>query len=319
MKKLLLLGCACSFLGQLIFAQTAYYPRDTTYSITSAYYHIQKQYPDVVPVRPNLPKGIEASLNLVYAKLENGRQLHLDILRPKKGKRKKRVAVVMIHGGGWISGSKENLIPMAQQLAKKGYVTITVEYRLGGEATYPAGVHDLKAAIRWLRANADQYGIDSNKIAAYGCSAGAHLASLLGATNGLSLYDKHAMNTSFSADVQAVLNIDGIVSFVHPEAKPEWTGRSANAWLDRYEEHYERWKEASPLTYAGKNTPPILFVNSTYPRFHAGRDDLIRILDQFDIYSETHTLEGSPHSFWLVNPWFTPTLKYANRFLKKIF
>lgn len=95
MKKLLLLGCACSFLGQLIFAQTAYYPRDTTYSITSAYYHIQKQYPDVVPVRPNLPKGIEASLNLVYAELENGRQLHLDILRPKKGKRKKRVAVVM--------------------------------------------------------------------------------------------------------------------------------------------------------------------------------------------------------------------------------
>lgn len=123
--------------------------------------------------------------------------------------------------------------------------------------------------------------------------------------------------TSFSADVQAILNIDGIVLFIHAEAKPEWTGRSANTWLDKYEENHERWKDASPLEYVGEQTPPILFVNSSDPRFHAGRDDMIRILDQYHIYSERHTLRGSPHSFWLVDPWFEPTLNYANRFLQK--
>lgn len=266
-----------------------------------------------------MPKQVQAFPNLVYLELTEERKLHLDIFKPKKNGRKKRPAVLMIQGGGWLAGAKENLIPMAEQLAKKGFVAVTVEYRLGDEAAYPAAVCDLKAAVRWLRKNAEKYDVDTNKIAAYGCSAGAQLATLLGATNGLSLFDEHTQNLSYSADIQAVLNIDGIVSFVHSEAKPEWTGRSANLWLGDYSEHNERWKAASPLEYANKNTPPILFVNSALPRFHAGRDDFIFILNQNKIYNQVHTFEDAPHSFWLVNPWFEPTLKYSVRFLKKIF
>ncbi len=299
--------------------QSGYAPRDTSYSIHSTWQKVRKNHPDVRPVWPDLPKGVKAKNNLVYARPGGGRELHLDVFYPKKKKKEGRPAVLMIHGGGWTTGSKENLIPMAQQLAKAGYVTVTVEYRLSAEAPYPAGVHDLKAAVRWMRANAKQFCIDTNRIAAYGCSAGAHLASLLGTTNGLTLFDGVGENMQHSADVQAVLNIDGIVSFIHPEAEPEWTGKSANAWLGSYTDNFEKWKEASPLEYAGAGSPPFLFVNSSYPRFHAGREDLFEMLDIHGIYHEDHTFEGSPHGFWLLEPWFGPTLGYAVGFLEKVF
>ena len=99
----------------------------------------------------------------------------------------------------------------------------------------------------------------------------------------------------------------------------EWTGRSANAWLGPYEENKERWKAASPLAYAGADTPPFLFVNSGRARFHAGRDDLITVLQAHNIYYQQHTFEEAPHSFWLVHPWFNPTLAQIEAFLKTVF
>lgn len=313
----------CLVLSQYasLFAQN-YTPKDTTYSIYSSYLKIRKKIPKVQPVWAENPAQIIAFSNIVYATIPTNRQLHLDIFKLKKDKKKKQPAVIMIHGGGWMSGSKENLIPMAQQLAKKGFVTVTVEYRLGGEAPYPAAIHDLKTAIRWIRSNAENYNIDTNKIAAYGCSAGAQLATLLGTTNDNPIFDNLASsteNTQYSANIQAILNIDGIVSFVHPEAKPEWTGKSANAWLGDFNTNYDNWKAASPLEYVNEKTPPILFINSSRPRFHAGRDDFINSIEQYNTYYETYTFDDSPHVFWLLEPWFQPTLKYSIRFLKKVF
>ena len=299
-------------------AQRGYHPRDTSYSIHSSYEKIRKDHPDVKEVYGSLPDGVVADTNVVYATVDGDRELHLDVWRPE-GIEALRPAVILIHGGGWTTGSKENQIPMAQRLAARGYITVTPEYRLSAEAPYPAAVSDLKLAVRWLRANGGIYGIDTSRIAAYGASAGAHLASLLGTTNELDLYDSDHPLKKHSAAVQAVLNIDGIVSFVHPEAEPEWTGRSANAWLGNYDQEREWWREASPLEYAGAATPPFLFVNSSYPRFHAGRDDLLTILDRHGIYHEEHTFAGSPHAFWLLDPWFEPTLEYTVAFLGKVF
>lgn len=315
MKKyfviLLLLGAVPST------AQTEYQPRDTSYSIHSTYEKVRKTQPEVRKVTATEHRRVLRDNNVVYTVHLNGeRPLHADVFYPKP-RRKQRPAVLMIHGGGWTTGSKENLHPMASRLAAKGYITATVEYRLSAESPYPAGVEDLKTAVRWLRANAATYGIDTNQIAAYGCSAGAHLASLLGTTNELELYDGNPDYPGHSAAVQAVLNIDGIVSFIHPESEPEWTGRSANAWLGPYQN--PNWREASPLEYAGKDSPPFLFINSAYPRFHGGRDDLFLVLDRFNIYHEVHTFAGSPHGFWLLDPWFEPTLKYNLAFLRRVF
>ncbi|MCP9236122.1 alpha/beta hydrolase [Lewinella sp. JB7] len=298
-------------------AQSGYHPRDTSYSIHSSFEKIRRDYPGVRPVYPRLPAGVVADTNRVYFTAAGDRELHLDVFRLPADEL--RPGVLMIHGGGWTTGSKENLTPMAQRLAGLGYVTVTPEYRLSAEAPYPAAVIDLKQAVRWMRAHAGEYGIDTNRIAAYGCSAGGQLASLLGVTNGPLLYDTVSPWVGYSADVQAVLNIDGIVSFIHPEAEPEWTGRSANAWLGDFKGNYLQWREASPLEYAGIGTPPFLFVNSSYPRFHAGRQDFIDILHRQGTYSEVQTFADAPHAFWLLDPWFEPTLEYAVRFLGRIF
>ena len=318
MKQLLLSFLLWS-VAAFSYAQHTYFPRDTAYSIHSSFIKISKKYPQVKPIWEKMPKQVKAFRNLVYLELQNGRKLHLDVFQPQKVKHNKCPVVLMIHGGGWIHGSKENLIPMAQQLAKNGFVAMTVEYRLGGESPYPAAVYDLKTAVRWIRANAKTYHIDTNKIAVYGCSAGAHLATLLGTTNLQTHFDEHQDYANYSAQVHAILNIDGIVSFTHPEAKPEWTGRSANAWLGDFNEHVNRWQAASPLKYVDENTPPTLFVNSSQPRFHAGRDDFIAILNQHNTYHKTYTFDDAPHAFWLLDPWFEPTLKYSIRFLKKVF
>lgn len=301
----------------MIHAQTAMFPKDTSYTLRSAYEHIRKKNPEVLPIHPALPRRVRFQTDVVYAQIGE-RALHLDIYYPAHKRKGGRPGVLLIHGGGWRSGSRDMEVPMAQRLAGAGYVAVAVEYRLSLEARYPAAVHDLKAAVRWLRANAGQYGLDSTRIAAYGCSAGGQLAALLGATNGLPLFEGDEGNSGHSSAVQAVLNIDGIVSFVHPEASSE--GTMAGEWLGGSRtENPANWTAASPLEYVNEHTPPFLFVNSGAPRFHAGRDDFIQALNRAGTYSEVHTFPEAPHSFWTVHPWFEPTLRYSTDFLKKVF
>ncbi|HEY0176848.1 MAG TPA: alpha/beta hydrolase, partial [Pedobacter sp.] len=126
-----------------------------------------------------------------------------------------------------------------------------------------------------------------------------------------------------SSKVQAVIDIDGTLSFVHPESGEGNDSRSISAatyWFGYpRKEKPELWEEASPLTYAGKDTPPFLFVNSSIDRMHAGRNDLIKILSENGTYSEVHTFPDSPHTFCLFEPWFNPTVDYISAFLKKVF
>ena len=117
---------------------------------------------------------------------------------------------------GWASGNKSMEAPMAQQVASRGYVTIPVEYRLTPEARYPAAVHDIKAAIRWVRANADRYNIDTTRIAIEGNSAGGLLAALMGTTGNVALFEGNEGNLTHSSNVHAVINIDGMVDFLAP-------------------------------------------------------------------------------------------------------
>lgn len=296
-------------------AQSIAIPRDTSYTIRSAYLKLKKNYPAVHPIEPVLPPYVQQRLDVVYRRL-GGRELHLDLFFPPLRKKHSYPGVLLIHGGGWSSGSKAHQVPMAQQLARRGYVAAAVEYRLSPEAIYPAAVQDLKEAVRWLRAHAGEYGLDTVRIAVLGCSAGAQLASLLGATNGQPRFEQPTALPRHSAAVQAVVNIDGIVSFIHPEASAE--GSAAAKWLGGSRtEAFQNWREASPLEYVDAHTPPFLFINSAIPRFHAGRDDFISRLTEYGAYSEVHSIPDSPHSFWLVHPWFEETLRYTYCFLDK--
>ncbi len=281
--------------------------RDTSFTVGGTYRKLKPQYPAIQVVQPKVPSGVIARMNVTYC-TQNGRDLHLDAFYPaKKTGQKPRPAVLLIHGGGWRSGDRSQQIPMAQALAAKGYVAVTAEYRLSTEALYPAAVHDLKAAVRWLRANARTYNLDTNRIAALGCSAGGQLAALLGATG----------------DVQAVVDVDGLVAFDHPESGEGDDRKSTSAatyWFGGPKtETLAEWHEASPLTYANRQTAPILFLNSSVDRMHAGRDDLIKQLKMRGIYTEVHTFADAPHPFWLFQPWFTPTMIHVVSFLDKVF
>lgn len=303
--------------------QSEVIPRDTSFTSYSAAVKVYKKYPNVNLVSSALPKNIKAVKNIVYVKYGN-RSLHLDLFSPKKGSKKFLPAVILIHGGGWRSGDRSMEYPMAEFLASKKYIAAAVEYRLSIEAIYPAAILDLKEAVKWLRKNSSKYGIDSNKIAVYGCSAGGQLAAFLGTTGGLKKFDNSFEKNNYSSKVQAVIDIDGVVDFTTGEengkdnnpAKPSagklWFGAS-------YNENSELWKEASPINYVTKNSPPILFINSSLPRYHAGRDAMIEKLNQYKIYSEVHTIENTPHPFWLFHPWFDKTAGYIVKFLNKIF
>ena len=296
--------------------------RDTSYNNYSALKNSLKTNPEAKLISENTPANIFEERNIVFANTGT-RDLELDAFYPKNKSKKLRPAILIIHGGGWRTGNRSQHIPLAQRLAALGYATFTAEYRLSTEALYPAAVHDLKAAVRWIRANAKKYEIDTNKIASMGFSAGGQLSALLGNTNNLPKFEGSIGNLKKSSKINAIIDIDGILAYIHPEsgegddrksisAATYWFGFSKN-------ENPELWHEASALTHAGKNTPPTLFLNSSVDRMHAGRDDYRKKLDTFGIYSEVHTFENSPHSFCLLSPWFEPTVEFIDKFLMKVF
>lgn len=310
MRKTLILFLLFSF---AIKAQNKY-AIDTTYTPMSVYKKELKRFPFISLVTPKSYPNVAAKKEIVYAKI-NDRKLHLDSFWDQSSP--KNPAVVMLHGGGWKSGNKSHMNTLAQEVASKGFSCFTIEYRLSQEAIYPAGIVDVKKAIRFIKINAKKFNVDTTKIAILGCSSGGQMAALIGSTNRNSLFEDINKKIKTSSDVQAIIDIDGVLAFKHPESSE---GTVAALWLGgTSEEKLEIWKQASALTHTDKNTPPTLFINSSIPRFHAGRDDMIAILNRNGIYNETKTFENSPHSFWYLNPWYNETVMTTTAFLNKIF
>lgn len=318
---LLILHCLCLYVQANKYAES--HQKDTSYTTQSTYLKIKKQYPNIKIVPPVYDKQLLAFEDIVYKLIhgtESTRKLHLDIYRPND--EQKRPALIMVHGGGWRSGNKSMERPMAQQIAKEGYVTIPVEYRLSPESSYPAAIYDIKAAIRWVKENAERYGVDTVRIAIEGESAGGQLASLVAMTNGMERFEGESTGYKCSSTVHAAIDVDGIVDFLAPNSlniarKPDspdilWLGGT-------FEQKPLVWKEASPIYWVRKNSVPIAFITSSVPRFHAGRDEMIDLLDQHGIYSESHQIPNSPHSFWMYEPWFEPTKGYIVGFLERVF
>jgi pectinesterase len=311
-------------LAQQAFSQNNNVPRDTTYSVSNVYKLIHKDFPMAVSAKDSVTNGILANRNIVYSTLDSTpfgkRNLHLDIFRPQKEGR--YPALVMIHGGGWRSGTKEMQVPMAEMLAAKGFVAIPVEYQLSLEAKYPAAVYNIKSAIRWIRANANKYQIDTARIAISGCSAGGQLAALVGLTRGVELFEGDQGNKEQSSGVKAIIDMDGVIDFLAPgslnlKRQPnspdiEWLGGS-------YELKPSTWKEASPIFWANESTVvPMMFLNSGFSIFHAGQDELIGMMKELKTYTEVHLFNIKMHPFWLFHPWVDQAVSFMDGFLKKV-
>ena len=286
--------------------------KDTSYTVNSSYKKYIKDFPQIEIVKPQQFQNITEIENITYKKL-NARELKLDAFINTS---ENNPAVILVHGGGWKSGDKSHMKPMAQYIASKGYSCFAIEYRLSDEAQYPEGIFDIKQAIQFIKANALKFHVDTTKVAVLGTSSGAQMASLVGTTNNNSKFEEKT-GYKTSTEVQAIINLDGILAFKHPKSKE---GKMASWWLGgTYEEKPEIWKEASALTHIDENTPPTLFISSQYERFQAGREEMIEIMEKYQIYYQVENFPDSPHTFWLFNPWFKDTVNYVTTFLDKTF
>lgn len=186
----------------------------------------------------------------------------LDLIRPKKDSGALRAGIVFVHGGGWRSGDKRTgtFLRGAIEYAQKGYVCITVNYRLTGEAPFPACIEDVKCAVRWFRAHARKYNLDPNRLGAYGNSAGAHLVSMLGLCKAAAGLEGDGPYQDQSSLVQAVC------ASATP-SKLDLFGRSSKSAdrfkADREDERAKLIADSSPINHVSQEAPPFLLIHGT--------------------------------------------------------
>jgi len=294
-----------------------------TYDAAHTYAKLVPDYPAIHIADATVPAGVTKIADQTYVQYA-GRCLQLDMYLPASVPAGQgRPVVVLVHGGGWRSGFRSEFAPMAIRLAQRGYAAVTVSYRLSGEALYPAAIHDVRAAVRWVRTNATAYHLDPQRIALAGGSAGGQIASLAGVTGHLDQFDPQAAGSVVSSAVQAIVNIDGLSDFTSEatrfyEDDPKKTPSSAGGWFGgRYAEKTVLWNEASPIQYVRPGMPPILFIGSAQPRFSLGRNQMVAAMAQVHVASRIVVLPDTPHSFWLFDPWLQPTVDATVEFLNQ--
>ncbi len=214
-----------------------------------------------------LPEGVQVSPDIAYD--ERSEAQKLDLYMPPQADGSLRPAIVVVHGGGWRSGDKQggqwSRIPA--EYASRGYVAISVNYRLSGEAPWPAQIEDVKAAVRWLRSNASDLRVDPQRIGAYGNSAGAHLVSLLGLVSAEDGLEGSGPNQGHSSLVQAVCASATPTDFLNWGAEGRLPQRLGNTFLAGPPEALaNRAEQASPITYAREGAPPFLLIHGTADR-----------------------------------------------------
>jgi acetyl esterase/lipase len=256
-----------------------------------------------------IARGTEISVEegITYGKAGDT-ELKLDLARPEGDG--PFPAIVFIHGGGWRGGNRQAFRASAEEAAKRGYVGVTISYRLmqfdesqkettTATPVFPAQIHDAKAAVRWLRAHATKYHIDPDRLGALGGSAGAHLALLVGMTDPSANLEGDCGNPEQPSRVQAVVNVFG------PTDMASCYEKSSVAWIFRLfmggtpEEAAERYKVASPINYVSADDPPVLTV-------HGDQDALVpveqakKLDEKMKEVGASHTLvvfEGQGHGF----------------------
>jgi acetyl esterase/lipase len=212
---------------------------------------------------PAAPQSAREFKDVVYATLEGGRKLGLDIYLPAGAATPP--LVVWVHGGAWNAGTRAQY---PKELVASGFAVASVDFRQTSEAPFPANVHDIKAAIRFLRANAARYGYRSERIGIAGASSGGHLAALVGVSNGhAELEGKVGDQSQQSSSVQAIVSYFGASNLTTILAQSTPHGLSVRKpALERLlgalpENAPEVARLASPVFHVGSNDPPLLLLH----------------------------------------------------------
>ena len=189
----------------------------------------------------------------------------LDLIYPRKKSDKTRPAIVFVHGGGWRNGDKRTgyFIQGAIEYARRGYVCITVNYRLVAEASLPAAIEDTKCAVRWLRAHAGKYNIDPERVGGYGNSAGAHLVAILGVTGPEDGLEGDGPWKAYSSGLNAVAASATPTDFLFRPNQLERLAREGGTFHGAGDQIEKVARNASPLYHASVDAPPFLLFHGT--------------------------------------------------------
>ncbi len=248
--------------------------------------------------RPAAADEIQFEKDLEFAKAD-GQSLQLNLARPKNPSGK-IPAIVCIHGGGFRAGKREGWDARCRQLAEHGFAAATVTYRLAPKYQFPAAIYDVKAAVRWLRANAEKYGLDPERIGVIGDSAGGHLAQFLGVTGGVAQFEGDLGNATFSSSVSCVVNYYGPSDLTKSYGKsvdaaevlPLWLGGDATKELRRH-------IQASPLYWVTPAAAPTLLLQGTEDKY-VNHEQAVWMRDRLkaaEVEVELLSLEGAGHGF----------------------
>ncbi|HCR29900.1 MAG TPA: lipase [Opitutae bacterium] len=230
----------------------------------------------------------------------NGRPIQLDIYSPLKKPRDG--VIVWIHGGAWRRGSKEN--PPILALVEKGWPIASIEYRLSEEARFPAQMHDIKAAIRFLRAKQQEYGLRAKRVFIFGASAGGHLAALAGVTNGVEELEGFATdNREQSSDIQGIVSLYGAsnLTTILDQSTPHGLGVRVPALElfigGRPESVPSAARQASPVFHVDKDDPPLLMIHGDQdPQMPINQSiELLGKYEEFDLDVSFVPLHGAKH------------------------
>ena len=244
---------------------------------------------------PHAAPGMIIGHDLAYVINGHPRQ-KLDLYLPNGGTN--LPLIIYIHGGAFRTGSKRDQVPL--EYVPLGYAVASVDYRLSQDAVFPAQIQDCKAAVRWLRANAATYRLDSDRFAAWGYSAGGHLAALLGACGGVERFDT-GDNLRVSSRVQAVVDYYGPTDFLQidthalPSAVPHNPPNSPESQLigGPIQENKDKVKAANPISYVTAEAAPFLI-------FHGDADPVVPH-QQSRLLADALERAGVPVTFYTVS------------------
>ena len=253
--------------------------------------------------------NIDVKHDLVFADL-GARPLKLDVFAPSGSSN--GTALLMLHGGAWERGSKDVLAPHAEDLAAQGFVTITSKYRLTGEARFPAQIHDVKRALRWVRSHASSIGFDSDRLCVEGHSAGGRLALLPAGSPFDRRLDAPGGNGGISAAVAAVVAVYQPVLF-HIGDDQTWGSAPASA-LPGADSSEAMGALASPIEQVNPNLPPVMLLHGDADKVEPVSTSL-RYAERVRAVGrpvDRHLFAGLPHGFGN-RPHFRPVMMGVDR------
>jgi acetyl esterase/lipase len=267
---------------------------------------------------PQPPAGIRYQPDIDYG--AGGKEkLKLDLARPEKLERA-APCIVVIHGGGWTGGNRTQHTDLIFKLAQQGYVAATVQYRLSPKHVFPAQVEDVKCAVRYLRAHADEYKLNPQLIGAVGFSAGAHLSMMLGTMEKEDGLEGEGGHADQSSRVQCVVAFFGPTDLTRTDFPATSAGLVAKFMGSTPEEDKGERKRASPLTYLDQGDAPLLIFQGTKDRLvpHSQAVVMMEAMTKAGVPGRVELLVGADHGWGgddLIRSW-EESLRFFKNHLK---